>query len=250
MKLLLSFIMIIFLSLTMFAYGTIIVSSNIDGASVYVNGNFQGKTPLTLIDFPSKDYNIKVENNGYSNYEKSFSLTQNATVNLYAKLKKIKPIYVSQDVYFKINSDPIGSKVYINGKYAGRTPLYINEKKVIGKEVYIYKKGYQGYYQTFTSSYSNNSCNISLNPVHSETYTVSTTYTNDPKYINSSDYNTKNNYNKKKYNEPRKERRSMRNILIGAELLNEVITPHEKHKKQNRGAILGGIFLNEILNNK
>ncbi len=127
------------------------INANVYGANVYVDGNYRGKTPLTL-NLERGSHNFEVEASGYSSYSQSFYISSDRVVNV--NLGKTKAVV-------NFNSNPSNARVYINASYRGTTPLQLslNEGKYtvrMDKDGYISKtqeitiKSGQSYNYNFT----------------------------------------------------------------------------------------------------
>lgn len=99
--------------------GTINIFSNPSNAEVYVDGNYRGKTPLSITDVPSGTYNVRISLSGYEDYVGSIYLAPGDVKQINVSLK---PVFGE----VSIESRPQGAKVYIDGKYQGITPLTLS----------------------------------------------------------------------------------------------------------------------------
>jgi len=89
------------------------LSSSPSGASVYLNGVYQGKTPLTLNLSPG-NYTVTFRKEGYREETRNITLGVGETGSVYVTLK---PAQSS----LKLRTDPSGVDVYIDGRYVGTT---------------------------------------------------------------------------------------------------------------------------------
>lgn len=94
---------------------TLTVTSNVNNADVYINGQKYGNTPLTISLNPGV-YNLTVKANGYNDFNTSINLTSNQ--NVHAEL-------VKNTLSLKVTSNINGADVYINGSRYGVTPLTV-----------------------------------------------------------------------------------------------------------------------------
>ena len=92
--------------------GRIHVSSTPDGADVYVDDKFVGKTPYTHETIIGR-YNVKVKKNGYDSFETEVSVYDGATSNVTAALKSEFPVTI------KANTT---ASLWVDGKSIGETP--------------------------------------------------------------------------------------------------------------------------------
>lgn len=91
------------------------VTSSPSGAGVYIDGNYRGRTPLQL-SLQQGTYTLSVEMEGYRKYEERFTIDRNMTRN--ATLVPIVRTYL-----LTVRSNPARADVFIDGRYAGRTPF-------------------------------------------------------------------------------------------------------------------------------
>ncbi|MFP4449112.1 MAG: PEGA domain-containing protein, partial [Bacteroidales bacterium] len=83
-------------------------------AEVYLEGEKQGKTPLTLKDLLIGDYDLKLKKEDFGTVTKSFSIQEDETIQVEEQLPEGKKI--------TITSQPSGAELYIDGEHAGTTP--------------------------------------------------------------------------------------------------------------------------------
>lgn len=94
---------------------TLRISSDPSDAAVYIDGEYRGKTPLT-VELPSGTHEIVVAKEGYRPYNTTVVLETGEYKTLYASLERI----VGK---LKVESTPSNAKVYVDGDYIGRTPI-------------------------------------------------------------------------------------------------------------------------------
>jgi len=116
--------------------GTLVVDSTPSGASVYVDGSYQGTTPLTVKVQPGP-HEVNVTLKGYEPYTKTVNVPPGGTVRMAAKLEK-KPAAGT----LQVNSEPPGASVYVDGTYRGTTPLTLTLPPGT-HTVEVRKEGYQ-----------------------------------------------------------------------------------------------------------
>ena len=83
---------------------TLSINSNVQGATVTINGRKAGNTPYNAVLNPG-NYNIRVSADGYKTY--STSVNMSGDQNIYANLEPERMINIKV---------PQGAKIYINGK--------------------------------------------------------------------------------------------------------------------------------------
>lgn len=121
--------------------GTIVVRSTPSRAGVTVDGEWKGRTPLTLGDLPLARYAVRVVQPGYLPVERTVSLTSaDPSGTLSVRLRRSPeadsaaappraapagPRRYTGSIY--VDSRPRGARVSINGKAVGVTPLRVPE---------------------------------------------------------------------------------------------------------------------------
>ena len=131
---------------------TLSVSSNVSGASVFVNNSFSGQTPVNLT-LNAGNYNISIKANGYKDYNTSVNLTSNNSVN--ANL-------VLNTFVLSVSSNPAGAQVFVNNNLSGNSPL--NLTLTPGNyNISVKAPNYKDYNTTVNLS-SNSNINATLEP--------------------------------------------------------------------------------------
>jgi len=115
--------------------GKVKINSNPSNAQVYVNNEFKGKTPLSLT-LPEGSYRVLVKMDGYRDYQTTIIIEGNRekeyTFNLQPKYGDLR-----------IDSNPQGAYVYIDGSLKGKTPLSLKNLLAKTYEVKLTYSGYQ-----------------------------------------------------------------------------------------------------------
>ncbi|RLF80737.1 hypothetical protein DRN44_06785 [Thermococci archaeon] len=127
---------------TIIGPGTLEISSSPSGAKIYVNGEYKRVTPLTLSLMPGT-YEVRITKDGYEDYTGMVGVKTGETRSISVTLK---PVYG----FLSVNSNPPGAEVYINGNYAGTTPLEDYKLSPGEYEVKIKKDGYEEYSKIVT----------------------------------------------------------------------------------------------------
>jgi uncharacterized protein (TIGR02145 family) len=83
-------------------------------AEVYLDGEKQGTTPLTLSDLMIGEYNLKIKKEDYGTVTETLTIQEDETVTIEEQLPDAKKITIS--------SKPTGADVYIDGNHVGGTP--------------------------------------------------------------------------------------------------------------------------------
>ncbi|WP_088857970.1 PEGA domain-containing protein [Thermococcus profundus] len=126
---------------TQYGPATLSVSSEPSGAGVYINGTYEGVTPLTLTLNPGT-YQVKLSKENYKDYTTTVTLAPMENKTITAQLTP-KPATLS------VNSDPAGAKVYVNGTYEGITPLNLTLSPGTYR-IKLSKEDYENYTTTIT----------------------------------------------------------------------------------------------------
>jgi hypothetical protein len=100
--------------------GSISITSEPSGASVYLDGTHIGKTPISLDDVVSESHTIKLTKSGYNSKTLSLSLSPGGVENI---RELLEPLTGS----ISISSDPCGANIYLDGAYKGTTPKTISD---------------------------------------------------------------------------------------------------------------------------
>lgn len=95
------------------AFYRVTVNSNVNGADVFVNGSFSGKTPF-ISSLQGGTYSIRVAASGYTDYNVTINLA--ADQQIFANLNPLNS-------RLTINSNINGASVFINGNMVGKTPF-------------------------------------------------------------------------------------------------------------------------------
>lgn len=115
--------------------GSINVLSIPLGASVFLNGLYEGETPWTISEVAEGSHSIKLIKSCYRDVTKSVSVSANNTTFVNETLKG----YGSLD----ISSDPSGASVFLNGNYTGKTPKTLSEVDEGSHSIKLNKSGYK-----------------------------------------------------------------------------------------------------------
>lgn len=68
---------------------SVIISSNVTGASVYLNGNYQGNTPLTIKNLADGNYKLRIEKTHYETRQLTIRVRRGHEREYYIELKRI-----------------------------------------------------------------------------------------------------------------------------------------------------------------
>ncbi|QDA31599.1 PEGA domain-containing protein [Thermococcus indicus] len=112
-------------------------------ARVFVDGSYKGNTPLTL-KLEEGTYSIAIEKIGYSRWTSTIRLLAGEAKTLNVTLNKVA---IDTASTLEVDSTPSGAKVYINGEYAGVTPVNLT-LEAGDYEVKLVKYGYLDWIKT------------------------------------------------------------------------------------------------------
>ena len=100
--------------------GKLVLNSNKPGLKVYVNGILVGETPISGLWLAPGRYTVEVIDENYYPFNQEVKIRRRETVQLDAVMKA-RTFYG----YLNVKTEPVksGVKVYVDGKYVGKTPL-------------------------------------------------------------------------------------------------------------------------------
>lgn len=129
------------------ASGRLIVRSTPSNANVTINGQWRGRTPLTLDDLPLGPYAVRVVQEGFEVAEEQVRLTAaNAAGAVNVRLERTapaapprpsaaaprrepaRPVSYTGSIY--VDSRPRGARVLVDGKTVGVTPLRLPDVSI------------------------------------------------------------------------------------------------------------------------
>jgi hypothetical protein len=128
-------------------HGRIVATSQPQGAKVYLDNVYKGKTPLNLDRVTAGQHRIKLVMAGYQDWSSYVSVSPSRTATVSADLIPL-PVYGSVSVYCNQGN----ARVYLDGSYKKRTSANKSvEIKKVGEgyhELLITKDGYQEWIST------------------------------------------------------------------------------------------------------
>jgi len=133
--------------------GDLDVSSTPTGASVYLNGDYQGETrssgPLYITSLVPGTYTTVLKKSGYQDYTTTAKIVAGTTAQVAAVLQpaSAKPTTASAEIY----SQPSGADIYINNAYKGVTPLSLENVPIDATKTYTIELRMEGY-KSYTDS--------------------------------------------------------------------------------------------------
>ncbi len=171
-------------------YGTLYVESNPSGAEVYIDGYYEGTTPLTIPNILPGTYTVKITKDGYNDYYESVYISPGASKILNAKLNSI---YASSNELSNDNTanntSPLMALLFIGLISVGGGAYYITKRKKRQKNMVDDEKT-SSYVKT--SNLKEHNQDRKLQPKNS-TYKSKTTTTRNIKKTTTSSRTTTNN---------------------------------------------------------
>ncbi len=147
-------IYILLFVISVFAFGSVVLSQGnegilyiktsdmkdalLEGAEVFINEEYKGKTPLLLEDVAPGTYKIRITLSGYYDWERSVLIEADEVVKFTAKLRKRET-----KASLTILSDPLEAEVYINGELMGTTPLILSDLEPGTLKIKLVKDEYE-----------------------------------------------------------------------------------------------------------
>jgi hypothetical protein len=122
--------------------------SDPEGAEVYVNDKFIGKTPCKMENIKSGDYVIILKKNGFIEKTMKQSLTDNLNQRIFIQLEEIVTHSIEDYGRLEVNSTPTGARVLLNGSLKGNTPFISDSIKTGSYFLSITKQKYTSVSET------------------------------------------------------------------------------------------------------
>jgi hypothetical protein len=130
-------------------YGSVSVSSNPTGASLYVDTIYQGITNQVVGNLNVGTHTIILKKSGYQDSSQTATINNAQTTSLSITLT---PLSSPTTGDLDVSSSPSGASVYLNGAYKGETrssgPLYITGLSPGAYSTVLRKSGYNDYSTT------------------------------------------------------------------------------------------------------
>ncbi len=126
-------------------YGFVLVRSFPDGAEVEVDGVSRGKTPLLIPEFPLGTHKIFLQKSGFSPKTLEVTVRDRSPLLIETELE-------SRMVRIRVESQPEGATVLLNGNPRGTTPCTFEEETSDPLRVEIRKEGYSPFIESLAPS--------------------------------------------------------------------------------------------------
>ncbi len=168
--------------------GAMYVQSSPAGAAIYLNGNFQGYSPMTIPNLAPSTYSMKATLSGYSPDSQMITVYSGQTATYYPNLQS-SPQPPRNTGTVSVTSNPSAALVYVDGSYQGKTPLTVT----LYPGSHSFRLSLPGYNDYSTTVYVNANTNQKLNAVMSSAAYGTVTITSMPGakvFIDSNAYGT------------------------------------------------------------
>ena len=140
--------------------GALYAQSSPAGASISMNGNFMGYSPLTIPNLPPGTYSMKASLNGYTPDTRLVTLYSGQTATYYPTLQPSPPPPRSTGTV-AVTSNPDHSLIYVDGNYQGKAPLTV----VLYPGSHAFRLALPGYTDYSSTVYVNPNTNQNLNAI-------------------------------------------------------------------------------------
>lgn len=127
--------------------GDLYITSAPPSASVWVDGEHRGETPLRVQNVYTGQHEVKVTKPGYREYSVSKHVPPQRIVNILAMLVPEQDVTGETGTVY-VRSVPLRSDVYIDGELKGKTPFTLSGLPVGSYGVKVEKEGYVAYTTT------------------------------------------------------------------------------------------------------
>jgi len=166
---------------------SLIINTNPAGASVFLNGDRKGTSPLTINDLEKGNYTVRLELTGYKPKEEHVSIGQEGQkLDINLEKEKPRPKYWVAAVIMAvviilvwtllpkisghpkrlasltISTQPSGAKVFLNGDRKGNSPQTINDIKEGSYTVRVELEGYEAKEEQIALNRENRTFDITL----------------------------------------------------------------------------------------
>ena len=132
--------------------GNIVISSNPSGASVYIDGNYQGRTqadnPLDLIGIQPGTHILELQLMNYRDFITTLDLQTGETIPVSAAL--VPATNPSSTGTLQVSSDPLGANIFLDNVCRGITPLTISAVEAGSHSFVLRLPGYTDYSSPIT----------------------------------------------------------------------------------------------------
>jgi hypothetical protein len=121
--------------------GYFAIDSQPRDATIFIDGHYQGTTPLTTMVTAETTHRIQIEYSGYESWSGVYTTYSGQTTPVYAALTQNQPT----TGFLAVTSSPSGADVYVDGSYRGYAPMTVGNLNGGSHSVELRKAGYQVY---------------------------------------------------------------------------------------------------------
>lgn len=147
--------------------GSIYATTSPSGAAIYLNGAFQGYSPIVIRDLQPRAYTVAARLDGYSDYATTIQVYAGSQSTFSAVLQ---PSPVHHDYgYISVSSSPAGASILIDGSYKGTTPASILEYPGIHTVLLQLSGYYDSSQQVSVAADTTQYVSVTMSPVQSAT---------------------------------------------------------------------------------
>jgi len=125
------------------AYGSLVVTANVDSASVYVDDEFVGSAPFENSEIHIGMYSVRVTKKGYEDFVKDVRVYPGRKAEMRASLDLTPPS-------LSVQSDIPGATVFLDRRYKGTTPVTIKDVMAGEHQLTVSADGYEMYAEEVT----------------------------------------------------------------------------------------------------
>jgi hypothetical protein len=140
--------------------GAIYAQSSPAGAAIYMNGNFQGYSPITIPNLAPGSYSMKASLSGYTPDTRLITVYAGQTATYYPTLQPSPPAPRSTGTV-TVTSSPDHALIYVDGNYQGKAPMTVT----LYPGSHAFRLTLPGYSDYSATVYVNANTNQNLNAI-------------------------------------------------------------------------------------
>ena len=125
------------------AFGALVVTANVDAASVYVDGELVGSAPFENAEIHIGMYSVRVTKEGYEDFVEDVRVRPGRKAEMRASLDLLPPS-------LSVQSDIPGATVFLDRRYKGTTPITIKGVTAGEYQLTVSAEGYEMYAEKVT----------------------------------------------------------------------------------------------------
>ena len=125
------------------AFGSLVVTANVDSASVYVDDELVGSAPFENSAIHIGMYSVRVSKEGYEDFVEDVRVRPKRKVEIRASLDLLPPS-------LSVQSDIPGATVFLDRRYKGTTPVTIKDVTAGEHQLTVSADGYEMYAEKVT----------------------------------------------------------------------------------------------------